>query len=284
MDKLVSVVIPCYNDGAYIEKAVQSILGQTYSNREIIIIDDGSDQKTKEVLKRLNEKAHLLIYQENKGPSGARNRGIMAANGEYILTLDADDYFEPTFIQKAAAVLDNYPKVGLVSCHAHLFIGNTIRGEIISSGGEAKGLLIKNGALASSLFRKKIWQDVHGYDEKMEKGYEDWDFNISITKAGWKIYILKEHLFHYRLKEKSRNHFADLSFKYDLLAYIYIKHKDIFINNYEDNIINLFSRIDKSEKEKRKIKNTFTYKFGATALQPFKFIARKINEGSNTEK
>tara|TARA_R100000935_G_scaffold16940_4_gene33450 strand:- start:11542 stop:12381 length:840 start_codon:yes stop_codon:yes gene_type:complete len=278
MDKLVSIIIPCYNDGAYIEKAVQSILDQTYSNKEIIIIDDGSDHKTQSVLKKLKNKVDLLIYQENKGPSVARNKGIIKSKGEYILTLDADDFFEPTFIQKAVSILNNYPKVGLVTCHANIFNENANLGEIISGGGEANDLLIRNGALASSLFRKKSWKEVHGYDEKMLNGYEDWDFNISITKAGWKIYILKEHLFNYRLKKESRNQFADFSFKFELLTYIYLKHKDIFITNYENNIINLFSRIEKLEKEKIKIKNTFTYKFGAITLQPLKFIARKIND------
>lgn len=278
MDKLVSIIIPCYNDGAYIEKAVQSVLDQTFSNKEIIIIDDGSDKITQKVLKNLKNKVTLLIKQENRGPSVARNKGIAAANGEYILTLDADDFFEPTFIQKAVEILNNYPKVGLVTCNANIFDKNAKQGEIISSGGETKDLLIRNGALASSLFRKKSWNDVHGYDENMLKGYEDWDFNISIAKAGWKIMVIHEHLFNYRLKENSRNNTANNSHKYDIINYIYIKHKDIFITNYEDNIINLFSRIERLEKEKIKIKNTFTYKFGATALQPIKFIARKIND------
>src|SRR5690606_34094980 len=142
----------------------------------------------------------------------------------------------------------------LVTCYAKLFDQKDIRGEIIPKGGGAKDLLIRNGALASSLFRKSIWSEVGGYDEKMMNGYEDWEFNISITKAGWIIYIIKEHYFHYRLKEKSRNNVADSSYKYNLLTYIYLKHKDIFLNNYEENINYLFSRMEKLEGEKRRLK------------------------------
>ncbi|CAM4096802.1 glycosyltransferase family 2 protein [Gillisia limnaea] len=275
MSKLVSIIIPCYNDGDYIEQAVQSILDQSYTNKEIIIIDDGSNHKTKAVLKKLTQKIDLLITIENKGPSVARNRGVTEAKGEFILTLDADDFFEPTFIQKAVNILNSSPKVGLVTCHAHLFDENANQGEIISRGGEAKDLLFRNGALASSLFRKKSWRDVQGYDEKMLNGYEDWDFNISIVKAGWSIYVIEEYLFHYRLKEKSRNSTANFSHKYDLIAYIYIKHKDIFTNNYEENIRSIFLRMEQLEKEKLKLKNTFTYKFGDAALRPFKFIFKK---------
>lgn len=277
MKKLVSIIIPCYNDGDFIEHAVQSILDQTYSNKEIIVIDDGSNPETKKVLNKLEHKIDLLITQENNGPSVARNNGITAAKGEYILTLDADDYFEPTFIQKAVKILNNFPKVGLVTCHSHTFNGEKIVGEIISRGGEAKDLLLRNGALASSLFRKISWHDVNGYDEKMLQGYEDWDFNISIAKAGWNIFVIEEHLFHYRLKERSRNSTANLSYKYDLLTYIYLKHKDVFFINYDENILNLFSKIKKLEMEKRKIKNTFTYEFGNGILWPLKFILRRFN-------
>ena len=90
---LVSIIIPCYNDAQYIEQSVQSALDQTYPYKEIIVVDDGSNVETKAVLKKLESKITLLITQENQGQSTARNVGIKATKGDFILVLDSDDYF-----------------------------------------------------------------------------------------------------------------------------------------------------------------------------------------------
>jgi hypothetical protein len=275
MDKLVSIIVPFHNDGAYLEQAIQSIFDQTYHNKEIIVVDDGSDEKNKEVLKQLEPKVNHIITQDNQGPSVARNVGIKAAKGGYILTLDADDYFEQSFIQKAVGILDNNPKVGLATCHARTFNTKGTTGEIIACGGEAYELLIRNGALASCMFRKEAWREVKGYDENMLKGYEDWDFNISLVKTGWKIHVINEYLFNYRQKKRSRNEIADSLYKYDLLTFLYQKHKDVFIQNYDQNILHLFRSMKKLEKEKIKIGNTSTYRLGDAVLRPIKFLAEK---------
>ena len=94
---LISIIIPCYNDSDFIEKAVQSALHQTYPNIEVIVVDDGSNTRTKQVLHVLRPSITKLITQENKGQSTARNVGIGAAKGYYILTLDSDDFFEFSF-------------------------------------------------------------------------------------------------------------------------------------------------------------------------------------------
>lgn len=88
----VSVVIPTYNCSKFITEAIDSVLNQTYKDLEIIVVDDGSTDKTKEVLKAfIDRKSIYYVYQENKGPGAARNTGIKAAQGEYIAFLDADD-------------------------------------------------------------------------------------------------------------------------------------------------------------------------------------------------
>ena len=73
-NQLISVIIPCYNDHQYVEQAVNSAINQTYKNKEIIVVDDGSDKKTKEVLRNLEDKISLLITQDNQGQSKARAR------------------------------------------------------------------------------------------------------------------------------------------------------------------------------------------------------------------
>ena len=100
---LTSIIIPCYNDAQYIEQSVLSAVNQTYPYIEVIVVDDGSNAETKKILKKLESKIFKLITQENYGQSKARNIGIEAANGDYILVLDSDDYIESTFCEKACA-------------------------------------------------------------------------------------------------------------------------------------------------------------------------------------
>ncbi|HEV8051797.1 MAG TPA: glycosyltransferase family A protein, partial [Parachlamydiaceae bacterium] len=90
MPSLISVVIPAYNAEQFIGQTIQSVLDQTYPCHEIIVVDDGSTDSTKEVLKRFDGSIRYL-YQQNKGPSAARNAGIQVAQGEFICFLDADD-------------------------------------------------------------------------------------------------------------------------------------------------------------------------------------------------
>ena len=116
----VTVIIPCYNDGKFIIEAVNSILNQTLKADKIIIVDDGSNAETKKVLKKINSNNVEIIYQENLGVCKARNRGVNLATTDYILTLDADDYFEPTFIEKSVEILNNNSNTGIVGCYAKL--------------------------------------------------------------------------------------------------------------------------------------------------------------------
>ena len=94
--ELVSVVIPCYNHGEYINEAIGSIISQKYTNWEIIIVDDGStDKGTIAVLGKINHPRIKIIHKENGHLSSARNCGFRESKGDYILTLDADDKFHP---------------------------------------------------------------------------------------------------------------------------------------------------------------------------------------------
>ena len=99
----VSIITPVYNVEACIERNIKSIINQTCSDFELLLIDDGSQDRSIDIAKELLEKTELnyrIITQENAGVSAARNRGIKEASGEYITFLDSDDYFEDTFIEK----------------------------------------------------------------------------------------------------------------------------------------------------------------------------------------
>ena len=111
----VSIIIPCYNHGHFLGDAIQSALGQTYPNKEVIVVDDGSTDETSSVVANFDNAVHY-IYQENRGLSAARNTGIEEANGEYVAFLDADDLWHSNFIIYLLPVLIGDIELGAVYC------------------------------------------------------------------------------------------------------------------------------------------------------------------------
>ncbi len=112
--KLVSVVIPAYNAAPFIEEAISSINGQTYTNREIIVVDDGSTDLTASVCEQLNISNLKVIRQENAGVAAARNKGLLNANGDFVVFFDADDLMTPDFLSSRVRALQDDPELGYV--------------------------------------------------------------------------------------------------------------------------------------------------------------------------
>jgi glycosyltransferase involved in cell wall biosynthesis len=133
-----SVIIPLYNKAPYIRKALESVLAQTYTDYEVIVVDDGStddscaiaDEFVREAMGNglwaIDEENNrqspianrlMLLKQQNAGVSAARNNGVAQASGEYIAFLDADDWWEPTYLERMARLIDDYPKAGLYACN-----------------------------------------------------------------------------------------------------------------------------------------------------------------------
>lgn len=110
---LISVVIPTYNHVRFLADAIQSALEQSYPTVEIIVVDDGSTDNTYALVESFGDRVHY-IWQENRGLSGARNTGIAAAQGEYIALLDADDFWEPNYLETVHRVLAADPQLGAV--------------------------------------------------------------------------------------------------------------------------------------------------------------------------
>ena len=114
---LVSIIIPVYNYGKTLDRAITSVFSQTYKNLEIIIIDDGStDNFTKLKLKNLKLPNTKIIFQENGGPSKARNEGIKISSGEYILPLDSDDLMHPTYVEQCIKIITTDKKYSPIYC------------------------------------------------------------------------------------------------------------------------------------------------------------------------
>lgn len=107
-----SVVIPLYNKALHIERAVKSVLHQTYQEFEIVVVNDGSTDCGRDVVENIHDTRLRLINQSNQGASAARNRGIEAANHHYIAFLDADDEWQPNYLEEVQILISNFPSCG----------------------------------------------------------------------------------------------------------------------------------------------------------------------------
>ncbi|MBU3822740.1 glycosyltransferase family 2 protein [Flavobacteriaceae bacterium XHP0103] len=268
---LVSFVIPCYNDAQYIEQSVNSALNQTYKPIEVIVVDDGSDEETKKVLKTLEPKITKLITQDNQGQSTARNAGINEANGDFIVTLDSDDFFEPTFCEKALDAFMDNTEVKLVSCYTYLLYENGNKEVFKTAGGKLPSFLCKNHALGSAMFRKKDWEFCGRYDENMTFGYEDWEFYIRLLTNGGYAVSIKEPLYTYRKRNNTTTNKANEK-KYELLKYIYLKHQNLYKENFETFINHILYYWEREEKSKIKNTQKLEFRIGKATLRPFRLI------------
>ena len=272
MDKgLVSVVIPCYNDAEYIEQSINSALKQFYDPIEIIVVDDGSNAATKAVLKKLEPKITKLITQENQGQSTARNVGIKVANGEYILVLDSDDFFEPTFAEKALQRFKEDKEIKIIISYVKRLLLNDKSDFFKPNGGRIEHFLKYNGATGSAMFKKKDWQKVGGYDEAMRQGFEDWEFYIRLLKDGGYAFVIPEPLFNYRIKENSTTTRANKN-KTTLLQYIYFKHKELYQENFELLVNHLLCLLEREEFEKNKNTKRLEFRIGNLILKPLRCL------------
>lgn len=277
INKLISIIIPCYNDWRYVEQAVDSALNQTYPYKEVIVVDDGSDAKTKAVLKSIEPKITKLITQENQGQSKARNIGIAAALGEYILVLDSDDFFEPRFCEKAITLFLANQSVKIVTCKAKLLYESGKTEIYKPRGGDIKNFIYANDAMGSCMFKKEDWVLCDGYDEHMRNGFEDWEFYIRILKYDGFVNVINEFLFNYRRRINSTTKVANNK-KYELLKYIYIKHQDLYKNDFDSFVTFMLNRIEREEIEKLKNLQRIEYKIGKIILAPFRWFKCILNK------
>jgi glycosyltransferase involved in cell wall biosynthesis len=179
----VSVIIPCYNQGHYLHEAIDSVLGQTFCDLEIIVVDDGStDSATRLTLDALNRSRTTLIRRPNGGLAAARNTGIKTASGRYIMPLDCDDMLAPDYLRKAVSAMKSSSELGIVYCHAEKF--GAENGPWKLPPYSRWRMLLGNIIFCSALYPHSDWEKVGGYDESLRRGWEDWDFWLSLLELG----------------------------------------------------------------------------------------------------
>lgn len=228
----VSVVIPCYNHGLFLEAAVDSVLAQQYGPLEIIIVDDGSDDPgTRHIIAQFKKEKTRIITIANRGLAGARNKGIEEAKGDIILPLDADDRIDGAYLRKGVALLDEDPEIGIVYSRARLF--GAANGPWLLPPYSLETMLLDNVIFCSALFRKVDWQRAGGYDIELVYGWEDYDLWLSIIKSGKRVVQLPEVHFYYRVAADSMVRSRKKSEKVASFKKIFFKHHQLFKDNIE---------------------------------------------------
>lgn len=229
MPKL-SVIIPCHNQGRYIDEAVGSVLDQTYQDFEIIIVNDGSTEEfTNRLLAKYEKAKTKVVYTHNQGLPSARNTGIDAASGRYILPLDADDKIGREYLKEAVAVLDDDPDIGIVYSNAEFFGAREGRWSLPEYS--LPLMLAVNVIFCSGVFRKEDWEKAGGYDPRMKYGYEDWDLWLSLIERGKRVYRIPEVLFYYRIKPEAMSKSVTIVNKAKMYLQVYRNHKSLYMRN-----------------------------------------------------
>lgn len=228
--KLVSVVVPAYNVEQYITQAIESILAQTYTNFEMLIIDDGSQDRTVEICQTFQDSRIRIIQQQNRGLAGARNTGIRNAQGEYLAFLDSDDCWLPEKLAKHVQHLESASQVGL-SFSRSAFIDNQGKSLGIYQMPQLENitpshLLCRNpiGNGSAPVVRRAVFEDIR-FDQEVNGQVEDWYFDENFRQSEdiecwlriaiqttWQIEGIPEALTLYRVNESglSANIFKQL--------------------------------------------------------------------------
>jgi glycosyltransferase involved in cell wall biosynthesis len=199
----VSVIIPCCNLGQYLDEAVASVLAQTYQDFEIVIVDDGStDPATQALLADYQRPRTHVIRAPHEGLAAARNLAIASTSGAYLCALDADDYLDPSFLEKMVPILEADPSLTFVSCWLRTF--GEEEWEWKPERCDLPTLLWENTILTAALVRREAVVAVGGFNQTMPaQGDEDWDLWLTLVERGYRGMILREVLFNYRRRAGS---------------------------------------------------------------------------------
>jgi len=277
----VSVIIPCYNHGVYIEEAIDSLLSQTFEDFEIIVINDDSDDvNTLVVLNNLNRPKTKIFHTSRKGVSAARNYGISQSVGEFIFPLDADDWVDSRFLSLAVPLLEQNEQLEIIGSGVQYF-GDLNAKEFLPDY-HPKQHLLQNLFFNTSVFRKASFEKINGYDEAFINGWEDWDMFLRLVNHPTQVHILKDYLLHYRIKKESRN--ADLmkEKKQRSEQQLFVKHLNKYMEHFPEPIQALrdnaymSEEIKNFEKYKAELSGSLSYRIGHLTLSPFKWFSKRI--------
>ncbi|WP_291047304.1 glycosyltransferase family 2 protein [Empedobacter sp. UBA1574] len=263
-NSLISIIIPVYNSEKNILETLKSVHNLSYENYECILIDDGSIDKSKNIISNYIKDIpqFKLISIDNSGVCTARNIGVEKANGKFLLFLDSDDLLENNFLNETFNNYDNWTDVVATKV---IFFGRS-SGEYLPNYFNINDLLHENKLVITCLIEKDKFLDVGGFNTNMKDGFEDWDFWIRYINKFPNVRIIETTKFYYRLQQKSRNRDIDEK-KETLLRF------QIWQNNFK-----LFSKEFINPKltfEYKNIRNSLEFKVGRFLMRPIRFLLKK---------
>ena len=210
-----SVIIPCYNMAQYVAETIESVKKQTYTDWECIVVDDGSTDDSRKVIKESvgEDSRFRLIHQKNKGVAAARNTAISKALGKYILPLDADDMLRPDALYRFAVVWNNTPDARLIVPAMYRY-GEGVNG-IRRYDYPGYERFRQGGSLAnSSCYRREDWERIGGYRDGTM--VEDYEFYVRLLDDNAVVVCLDHILIDYRVRKDSRWQHARKRWKEEL--------------------------------------------------------------------
>ncbi len=227
----VSVVITAYNYARYLRQAIDSVLNQSYQDFEIVLVDDGSTDHTVEVLEAYKDNEKIKVIRlSNCGLSKAANIGIRASTGEYVIRMDADDYFDHNILLVLSTVLYNHPKYDMVFPDYYRV---NKHGEVIDQVRQLKvndevKLLDRSALAAGALYRRSCFDELNGYNEEL-RYQEDYDYWIRFIDR-FHVHNEQLPLMYYRQHSRSMSTNTDNR----MAARRYVKHK--FVAEHRDTV------------------------------------------------
>ena len=235
----VSVIIPSYNLGQYIGETLQSVKDQTFQDWECIVVENGSSDNSKEVIREfvsLDGRFKLMPLLSNVGVAAARNMAMQRCFGKYILCLDADDLIGPGYMAAAVEALEADPTLNVVYARAERF-GEETQWDLPPF--DMSTMLARNCLYVTSFFRKQE-HDLYygrGFDTAFVNGYEDWDFWLSLFESlpeEPRVLQLPEVYFYYRTRPGSRNKGVSDEALREIRQMLWEKHKSLYAKYFCD--------------------------------------------------
>lgn len=206
---IVSIVMCAFNAANYIDETIDSVLAQTFTDFELIIVNDGSTDHTSKIVESYADPRIVLVEQENGGPAAARNTALQHASGEYVAILDSDDLWLPRYLEKMLKIFKSDPNIDFAYPNAELFgtpywNGKRFMDRDPSSLPITLDKLISRecNVFISSIFKREIIAAVGGFDTSL-KGSEDLDLWFRICNAGYHFTFTREILVKYRKRDDS---------------------------------------------------------------------------------
>ncbi len=187
----VSIIMPSFNQGRFLETAIRSVLAQTYSNIAFILVDGGSKDESPEIIKRYQQHFAWWVSEKDKGHADALNKGFAHATGEILAWLNSDDVYFPEAVAEAVAILQQHPEVGMVYADADLIdnSGATI-GQFAARQTDYRRMLRGSVHIpqATTFFRSDLWKQVGPLDLSLFFSF-DYDLWVKIAKVSQVLYI-----------------------------------------------------------------------------------------------